>query len=270
MLGPLLAGALLNWWRWEWIAVLASLLFFVSDALLAYWRRGINAAEFEPAAHPGPWLQPLAIALHHVAHLPGLGRLIALAAAENLVIGVVSATGAVLATGFYQRSAQDYALLQTSGVVATIAILLLVARVALPLRVLGGLAFAAIFSAAVLAGASPSWWGYAAGFVLVTGFDKMFNVYVRATRQRLIPPQDLGKTTGVCVLLNNLTQPLAGLIVGMAADPAATRRVVLVLALCMGALGALVLLFGHLCRPAGWPLSRSCREAGGANSGGFL
>ncbi len=41
------------------------------------------------------------------------------------------------------------------------------------------------------------------------GFDKMFNVYIRSLRQKLIPPRDLGKTTGVIVMLNNLSQPLA-------------------------------------------------------------
>jgi hypothetical protein len=49
--------------------------------------------------------------------------------------------------------------------------------------------------------------------LLVIGFDKMFNVYIRSLRQKLIPPRDLGKTTGVIVMLNNLSQPLAGMLV---------------------------------------------------------
>ena len=44
---------------------------------------------------------------------------------------------------------------------------------------------------------------YALGFLLVIGFDKMFSVYIRAGRQRIIPPQDFGKTSGVVVLLTD-------------------------------------------------------------------
>lgn len=54
---------------------------------------------------------------------------------------------------------------------------------------------------------------YAAGFILIVGFDKMFNVFIRTLRQRIIPRQDLGKTTELIVMLNNLSQPLAGLCV---------------------------------------------------------
>jgi len=41
----------------------------------------------------------------------------------------------------------------------------------------------------------------------------MFNVFIRTLRMKIIPRQDLGKTTGLIVMLNNLSQPLAGLLV---------------------------------------------------------
>jgi len=68
------------------------------------------------------------------------------------------------------------------------------------------------------------------GFLLVTGFDKMFNVYIRSTRQRVIPVQDFGKTVGVLTLLNNLSQPLAGLLIALLAAPLGTQTVILLLA----------------------------------------
>ncbi|MEG0247867.1 MAG: MFS transporter, partial [Pseudomonas sp.] len=64
---------------------------------------------------------------------------------------------------------------------------------------------------------------------LVTGFDKMFNVYMRSTRQRVIPVQDFGKTVGVITLFNNLAQPLAGLAIAVLAAPFGTQTVILLL-----------------------------------------
>ena len=81
----------------------------------------------------------------------------------------------------------------------------------------------AICAGGVIAGASAAPWGYALGFLLIVGFDKMFNVYIRSARQRIIPPQDYGKTTGVVILLNNMTQPLAGLLVGAVLGAHANR-----------------------------------------------
>lgn len=57
----------------------------------------------------------------------------------------------------------------------------------------------------------------------------MFNVYMRSMRQRVIPVQDFGKTVGVITLLNNLAQPLAGLMIAVLAAPLGTQAVILVL-----------------------------------------
>jgi len=76
---------------------------------------------------------------------------------------------------------------------------------------------------------------------LIVGFDKMFNVYMRSLRQRVIPPQDFGKTVGVITLLNNLSQPLAGLLVALLAAPLGTERVILFLAVLTMLLGVAAL-----------------------------
>ena len=80
--------------------------------------------------------------------------------------------------------------------------------------------------------------GYALGFLLIVAFDKMFNVYMRTIRQRAIPPQDFGKTVGVITLLNNVSQPLAGLLVAVLAAPIGTQYVILILAVLTALLGA--------------------------------
>ncbi|MEO7185707.1 MAG: hypothetical protein ABIY86_10420 [Rhodoferax sp.] len=73
----------------------------------------------------------------------------------------------------------------------------------------------------------------------------MFSVYIRVRRQTIIPAHDLGKTTGLVVMLNNLSQPLAGLLVGVFAGKADTQGVILALTLAMGLLGVLALALGR-------------------------
>lgn len=87
-----------------------------------------------------------------------------------------------------------------------------------------------IAAGALVMAVSPNLWAYTLGFLLITGFDKMFNVYMRSTRQRVIPVQDFGKTVGVITLLNNLAQPLAGLLIAVLAAPLGTQTVILLLA----------------------------------------
>jgi hypothetical protein len=174
-----------------------------------------------------------------VLYLPGLKKVVLLAAAENLVIGVTLATSAAMVTGIHHQSGRYYAVLQTLGAIATVLILLTIARTSLSRKTLGLLAFLAICAGGLIAGGSPTAWGYAVGFVLITGFDKMFNVYIRSARQHIIPARDYGKTTGVIILLNNLTQPLAGLLVGVFSGRGQTGTLIVALSLAMAAIGAL-------------------------------
>jgi MFS family permease len=59
-------------------------------------------------------------------------------------------------------------------------------------------------------------------------------------RQRIIPIQDFGKTTGLIVMLNNLSQPVAGLLVGVFAGLSGAGGVILGLSAVMGLIGALI------------------------------
>ncbi len=248
VLGPMLAGLLLVAWRWEYVAGCAAGLFVLADAAFVLWQRtsGFRAAASHPA--PGHWAQPFATALGHLRRLPGLQRVVMLAAAENLVIGVTLATSAAMVTGIHHRSERFYTVLQTLGAIATVVILLTIARVSLSRKTLGLLAFVAICAGGLIAGASRGAWGYALGFVLITGFDKMFNVYIRSTRQQIIPPRDYGKTTGVIILLNNLTQPLAGLLVGVFSRHGQTAMLIVLLSAAMGVAGAAIALAGSRLR----------------------
>ena len=140
--------------------------------------------------------------------------------------------------GQYSAGKDGYAALQAAGAVTTIAILFLLARTTLPLRVLGGVGYSMIAIGAFISAFSPNLLGYVLGFLLVVGFDKMFNVYMRSIRQRVIPPQDFGKTVGMITLLNNMSQPLAGLVVALSASTLGTQKVVLILAVVASLLGS--------------------------------
>ena len=261
VLGPMLAALLLGVWRWESVVAATGVLFLFADAALFVWQRlsGFRApaqSSAQSSAHSSAqsrtaaahWTMPLRIALNHVWTLPGLKKVIMLAAAENLVIGVTLATSAAMVTGLHAQSNRYYAGLQTAGAIATVLVLLTVARAGWPARVLGLVAFVTICAGGVIAGASASPWGYALGFVLIVGFDKMFNVYIRSARLQIIPPEDYGKTIGVAILLNNMTQPLAGLLVGVFAARTETGPLIVALSLTMGGIGAVVSIGSALLR----------------------
>ncbi len=253
VLGPMLAALALEWLRWEWVVVATAAFFLAADGAMQVWRSASAVPLREPPtaqpSHSMHWLQPYSTAWQHVLRLPGLAPLIVLTSGVNLVIGVTLATSAAMVTGLLHQSAHVYALLQTAGAVATVAILIWVARKAMALRSLGLLSYTCIVVGGLVTAVSSSLWVYAAGFLAVVGFDKMFSVYIRVRRQMVIPAADLGKTTGLVVLLNNLSQPVAGLLVGLFAGRVDARHVILVLAFGMGIFGVLGLILGKARSP---------------------
>ncbi|MCK3843176.1 MFS transporter [Pseudomonas sp. W15Feb34] len=230
VLGPLLAALMLQVWAWPWVVLAIAALFVLADLAMLIWQRNTTVSLQSHGQHPGIWLQPLRTAFGHIRNLVELKRIIILAVGVNLIIGVTLATSAAMVTGQYVADKDAYALLQAAGALVTIGILFYLARSSLPLKVMGGLSYSMIAVGALITAVSPGVWAYAVGFLLVTGFDKMFNVYLRSTRQKVIPVQDFGKTVGVITLLNNLPQPLAGLMIAVLAAPLGTHTVILLLA----------------------------------------
>ncbi|AZE67467.1 Major Facilitator Superfamily protein [Pseudomonas synxantha] len=240
VLGPLLAALMLEVWAWPWVVLGVAALFVLADLAMLTWQRNTTANLQIHEQHPGIWLQPLRTAFGHIRSRVELKRIITLAVGVNLIVGVTLATSAAMVTGHYAADKDAYALLQAAGALVTIVILFYLARSALPLKVMGGLSYSMIAVGALITAISPGVWTYAVGFLLVTGFDKMFNVYLRSTRQRVIPVQDFGKTVGVITLLNNLAQPLAGLMIAVLAAPLGMRTVILLLAGITALLGVVV------------------------------
>lgn len=240
VLGPILAALLLTWWPWQGVVLATAAMFWAADGALAVWSRHCPVAWPVPQAPAGAWWQPYRTGLSHWWHLPGLFQLTVVTAGVNLVLGVTLASSAAMVTGVFRQSGQTYALLQTAGAVATVVILLVIARSNLSLTLMVRLSFGAILAGGLISAFGAGPWIYGLGFVLVIGFDKMFSVYVRSRRQAIIPPGDYGKTTGVVIMLNNLSQPAAGLLVGLFAAKADPSAVIAALTGVMALLGAAV------------------------------
>lgn len=153
------------------------------------------------------------------------------------MIGATLATSAVMATGFHGQSGFYCATLQAAAAMAAVILLFVVAHAPTPLRAFGIISYAMMVLCGVETGIASDPSVYAAGFVAAIGFDKMFSVYIRRTRQKIIPPRDFGKTTGLIVMLNNLPQPLAGLLVGLFSGSSGAGAVILGLSSVMGAIG---------------------------------
>lgn len=242
VIGPLFAAILLGLWPWQIVVGVTAFLFLLADLSLTWWHRTAGVELAPPETTRGNWFVPLATALKHVWHLPGLKSITALTAGLNLVYGVTLATSAAMVTGLHGQSEQSYALLQTAGAVATILILTFLAHVIIPMRAMATIAYAAIFVGGVLTAISPNYWIYAVGFIFILGFDKMFSVYIRSLRRKIIPQKDFGKTTGVLITLNNLSQPLAGLLVSIFSGSGHLGAVIGGISLVMGAIGIMVAL----------------------------
>lgn len=250
VLGPLLAALMLEVWAWHWVVLAIAGLFLLADLAMLYWQRSSSVILETFEQHHDLWLNPLRIAFGHIRDLAELKKVISLAVGVNLIIGVTLATSAAMVIGQYDAGKDYYAGVQAAGALTTIVILFFLARVTLPLKVLGALSYTLIAAGAFVTAFSPSAWGYVVGFLLVVGFDKMFNVYMRSLRQQVIPPQDFGKTVGVITLLNNLSQPLAGLLVAVLAAPIGTQHVILLLAFATSLIGMAVVVAFKKTTPA--------------------
>ncbi|KZL25498.1 MFS transporter [Pseudovibrio sp. Ad37] len=244
VLGPVIAAALFNVFGWEIVVVMSGALFVSADALISIWRRLSDVELKEAKPLDGHWTKPLRIALNHLFYLPGLKRIVALTALVNLVFGVTLATFASMVTGLYEQSEEFYALLQSVGAIATFAVLLITGASRLKLTHIGIISYSGLVVGGVITGFTSNYWIYLLGYCVILGFDSMFNVYIRSARQKIIPPDDYGKTVGVIILFNNFTLPLSGLFVGFVTSVEYTGWLVLALTAFIACAGLALSLVG--------------------------
>ena len=137
VLGPLLAALLLVWWPWQGVVFATAVLFLTADGALALWSRYCPVSWPVPQTPAGAWWQPYRTGLSHWWHLPGLFRLTVVTAGVNLVLGVTMASSAAMVTGVFGQTDHVYALLQTGGAIATVVILLAIARLNFSVKLMG-------------------------------------------------------------------------------------------------------------------------------------
>ncbi|WP_342594079.1 MFS transporter [Salinicola lusitanus] len=241
VLGPLVAAALLARLEWEAVVVVIALGFALGDLAIWRWQRLARPELPTPRPNAAKGYRALLIAGRQLRVSPALPASIGLAMAVNLLLGTLLATAPAVVTGVQSHGEIYYGVLQAGGALATVLVLLFTARSLIPADRLGLLAYAAMALGGLMASVTAISSLYALGFLLVIGFDKMFSVSIRSLRRRVIPSEDFGKTTGLVVMLNNLTQPLGGLIVSTTAGFLATGSILLAVALVMVIAGVLIL-----------------------------
>ncbi len=151
----------------------------------------------------------------------------------NLIFGVTLATGAALTTGYFDRTTSEFGLLQTITGVFTIISLL-----AVPFFLkrttafhLGIFAYLAVVMCGLVISGANHFWLYLACYVAIHAIGGWFNIFIRTERILWIPKRHLGKTIGLIVFFNQLTLPLAGLLVGLTSNETQAKTLFGVLAL---------------------------------------
>ncbi|MFF8599734.1 MFS transporter [Streptomyces sp. NPDC015232] len=164
--------------------------------------------------------------------------------AINLVFATVLSANAALVTGTFKAPESSFALLNTCvgviGLLNLLVIPLLLKR--FDVHVLGVVGFVTLCGALMLVGAATSFLVYATLFVAALTGTAYFNVFNRTQRVKVIPKEHLGKVMGPFYLLNLLSYPIGGLLVGSLGAGFGPQRLV-------GALAVLLALFGAVLLP---------------------
>ncbi|EPJ48936.1 MAG: hypothetical protein OFPI_27150 [Osedax symbiont Rs2] len=249
--GPLLAAIVLQYLSWQSVIIIACALFVAGQLLFALSCRQLiddnralpsNTAA-KMAKNPSIICQ-LRRSLDLLLSNKKLLSVVAQTALVNLVFGAAMATAAAFVSGKFSLPPTSYGLLQMMGALTSIAVLSLTALFVnkLALKAIGYIAFSCICFGGTVYALGETYWLFFIGFMIVLGFDGMFNVYIRTTRQALIPPADYGKTTGIIIFFNNSTKPVAGLLISAFNGWLSAETVIIALVICCAVLGAL--LFG--------------------------
>jgi len=219
VIGPILAAVVLEFSNWKAVILIAGSLFFCGQVSFALWSKKMNHSiehRNRNLDSQNSVFSELKSAFTVLLKHKSLVNIIAQTALVNLLFGSTMATAAAMVTGKFNLSASSYGFLQMMGALTSIGVLTLTALFAQKLRLgsIGRISFTLICFGGVLYSFGQSYWMFFLGFMIVLGFDGMFNVYIRTLRQKIIPPKDYGKMTGVIVFLNNITKPVSGLLIG--------------------------------------------------------
>ncbi|MEL0636784.1 MFS transporter [Marinomonas sp. TI.3.20] len=241
--GPLLASYLISMFSWQISILFSAALFLISDLSIYIWKISLEIKIIPKNKGKINFLNASKVSFLNIFKLPGLFPSIILAICINFILGTTLATMAPIFIGHFNQTNYAYGLLQSLGAVSTIVVLLLVVKKSIPLILLGILGFSFMSLGALLTSFSQEYIIYSIGFLLILGFDKMFNVFLRSLRARVIPIKDLGKTTGFIILLNNIAQPLSGLLVAVYSTQTSPQNIVFIVSILCITIGLSVLFY---------------------------
>ncbi len=243
VLAPFLAALLLNYIDWEIIVLITAFFFLFSDLSLRLWWSKFNFTFPIKNGNSFKIINDIKIAFSNILKLPKLIPLIILSFLINLILGTILASSAPIYIGILEESQNSYATLQILGIATTIIVLLTIARYSFPLIIMGALSFFFIGVGGILVGISSDYIIYIIGYILIVGFDKMFNIFNRTSRAKIIPIKDFGKTTGFIVLFNNISQPISGLLIAVYSNIINIQTLVLYISIFSFSIGSLIFVY---------------------------
>jgi MFS family permease len=251
ILGPCLAAFLVLFFPIFYLLLFTASVFLLAfvGTLLLKQQSTATPGEVLPRKH---LLREMQQGLKILTSESRLIWLVVLTIAINLVWGLALASNAAMVTGVFARSASTFGLLQTvTGVMGLLAFFVVpVLSRRFSVLALGVFAFLAMAAGGILIGITHHFAYFAIGYTLILAFDGVFNVYIRSERVKLIPQAHLGKTIGLIVLVNQLSLPLAGLLLAQFSHSLGVHGLFVILSLLALIIFGVFLLRQHYRRGA--------------------
>ncbi|MEU6110054.1 MFS transporter [Streptomyces albidoflavus] len=147
--------------------------------------------------------------------LPAVLGLVGVTMTVNLVVGVAMATSAATTVGVFRQPDAYYGALSTGAGIVGILTFFVVPKLMRRLSPFAALmtSYSLICLGGVGVGLADTFLQYALSYALLLGTVGFFNVVIRTERVRRIPREQFAKTIAIIMLLNQLSLPVAGLLV---------------------------------------------------------
>ncbi|MFJ4622042.1 MFS transporter [Streptomyces sp. NPDC088812] len=239
-LGPALAATAVVTLGKLWLLALAALVFALAAVCWLplprqEWQRGSGGARAT--------LAELGLGWHLLVHNKPVFLIGILNFAINLVVATMMSANAAIATGELKASDTAYGMLNTVvGIIGLINLALIpfVLR-KFHVHALGVAGFTLVCAALLTTGGAHSFVVYAIAYVATMTGAALYNVFNRTQRIKVIPREHLGKVMGPFYLLNLLSMPLAGVVIGLIGDRVGPQRLIVLLTLALTVVGGVLL-----------------------------
>ncbi|MCM2411160.1 MFS transporter [Streptomyces sp. RKAG290] len=147
--------------------------------------------------------------------LPAILGLVGLTMTVNLMVGVGMATSAATTVGVFDQPDKYYAALSAGAGIVGILTFFAVPSLMKRLNPFAALmtSYSLICLGGIGVGLANTFTQYAVSYAILLGMVGFVNVVIRTERVRRIPREHFAKTIAIIILLNQLSLPIAGLLV---------------------------------------------------------